>query len=81
MKTIRKQFILTLAISTFLAGCVTPSPKHSICEYQIVEGHLPKLNEKIAELAQDGWQIVTVTPTEKPPGGFQFVVVTLKRCQ
>ena len=81
MKTLLKRFITAVAVSTFLVGCTTSSSKHSPCEYQIVEGHLPKLNEKIAELARDGWKIVTVTPTEKQPGGFQFVVVTLRRCK
>jgi hypothetical protein len=81
MNKLLKPFIIALSVSTLFVGCATSSPKPSTCEYQIVEGHLPKLNETITELARDGWQIVTVTPTDKEPGGFQFVVVTLKRCK
>ena len=81
MKTIAKLSIIALAIGTLLVGCATSSTRRSPCEYQVLEGHLPKLNETLAELTRDGWHVVTVTPTVKEPGGFQFVVVTLKRCK
>jgi hypothetical protein len=81
MTTIAKLSVITLAVITLLVGCATPHTGHSPCEYRVVEGTVPRLNEQIAELARDGWKLVTLTPTDRAPGELQRAVATLERCQ
>ena len=77
MKNPIKHFILVFAASLVLAGCASSPGRHTSWEYQLLAGTIDSLQPRINTLADEGWEIMSVTPhkPDSAPGFSAFVTM------
>ncbi len=79
MKNPIKQFVLVFAASLVLAGCASSPSRPTSWEYQLLAGRIDSLQPKINTLADEGWEIMSVTPDKYDSAPGFSAVVTMRR--
>jgi hypothetical protein len=79
MKNSIKHAVLVFAASLLLSGCASSPGRHTAWEYQLLAGRIETLQPKINSLADDGWEIMSVTPDKYDSAPGFSAVVTMRR--